>query len=86
MTSTFQAAGSLLAYRDAGSAQVSGGVTQQYAGQVSHRVPQVTSTLQEHRDQQRWSTVTTTLRREFVIEGFVDTSRGRIRNRVAADG
>lgn len=77
----FQAAGSLLAYRDAGSAQVSGGVTSNtLAGQPP--IPQVTSTLQ-NTGTNTVGTVTTTLRREFVIEGFVDTSRGRIRNRVA---
>jgi len=77
----FNAAASLLVYRDAGSAQVTGGITRNtLQGQAP--TPQVTNTLVDSGSKVEGG-VTTTLQRQFVIEGFVDTSRGRIRNRVA---
>jgi hypothetical protein len=68
-------------YRDAGRAQVTGGITQNtLQGQAP--VPQVANTLVDSSSKVEGDVVTT-LQRQFVIEGFVDTSRGRIRNRVA---
>jgi hypothetical protein len=77
----FQAAATLLVYRNAGTAIVSGAVTRNtLVGQVAQ--PTVTSTLQNDGDATR-GRVTTTLHRTFTIAGFIDTARGRIHNRVA---
>ena len=77
----FQAAATLLVYRDAGTPIISGEVTRNtLVGQAAQ--PTVTSTLQNDGDATR-GRVTTTLHRTFTIAGFIDTARGRIHNRVA---
>lgn len=77
---TFNAAATLLVYRDPHSTQVSGAVTRNtLAGQAA--VPTVVDTLRND-GENTGGHVSTTLRRQFVIEGYIDTARGRIRNRV----
>jgi hypothetical protein len=77
----FEAAATLLVYRNAGTAIVSGAVTRNtLMGQAAE--PTVVSTLQNDGDATR-GRVTTTLHRTFTIEGFIVTSRGRVDNRVA---
>src|SRR5207342_2295118 len=49
------------------------------AGQAAQ--PTVTSTLQ-HDGNATWGRVTTTLHRSFIIRGYIQTSRGRVHNRV----
>lgn len=76
-----RAAASLLVYRDPDTAIVSGAITRNtLVGQPGE--PEVVSTLQNNGDITAGK-VTTTLAREFVIQGYIDTARGRIRNQVA---
>ncbi|WP_426661839.1 peptide-N4-asparagine amidase [Rhodanobacter aciditrophus] len=73
----FSAAATLLVYQDHHARQVTGQVTRNtLAGQPP--VPAVASTL----DGSGNGDITTTLSRHFVIEGYVDTSHGRVRNSV----
>jgi hypothetical protein len=78
---SFEASATLLVYRNAGTAIVSGAVTRNtLVGQAAQ--PTVESTLQNNGDATR-GRVTTTLHRTFTIAGFIDTAQGRIHNRVA---
>lgn len=73
----FSTAATLLLYQDGRSRQVTGGVTRNtLAGQAP--VPAISSTL----DGSGNGDITTTLSRHFTIEGYVDTSHGRVRNTV----
>ena len=78
----FEAAATLLVFRDPHSTTVSGAITRNtLAGTVA--LPTVTETLGAGDGLFfREARVVTTLRRSFVIEGYVDTARGRLRNRV----
>jgi len=70
----------LLVYRDPHSTTVSGAVTRNtLAGQAA--LPTRTDTLVSSGDTLT-GTVATSLRRDFVIDGYIDTARGRIRSRV----
>lgn len=76
------AAASLLVYRDAHSTRVTGAITRNtLVGQSS--VPSLADTLQEDATHHITGSLITTLRRQFVIDGYIDTARGRISNRVA---
>lgn len=77
---TFNASAALLIHRDPHSTRVTGAATQNtLAGQPA--VPVVVDTL-SNQGENTGGHVSTTLRRHFVIEGYIDTARGRIRNRV----
>jgi hypothetical protein len=77
---SFRATAALLVYRDPHSKQVSGAITRNtLAGQAA--VPTVDDTLQNNGDN-TGGRVLTTLWRHFVIDGYVDTARGRISSRV----
>jgi hypothetical protein len=79
--SDFSVSGALLVYRDAGSAQTTGLVTRNtLTGQTP--TPSVTSTLARDASGAVSGSVVTVLNRNYVIEGYVDTSRGRIRSKV----
>lgn len=76
----FRATATLFVYRDPHSRQVSGAITRNtLAGQAA--VPTVQDTLQNS-GQNTGGRVLTTLRRHFVIDGYIDTARGRISSRV----
>jgi hypothetical protein len=71
-------AASLLVYRDPHSTTVSGAVTRNtLAGQPS--LPTRTDTLVSSGDTLTGN-VLTSLRRDFIIDGYIDTARGRIHN------
>jgi hypothetical protein len=73
----FSTAATLLVYQDSRSKQVSGAVTRNtLAGQSP--TPTIGSTL----DSTGNGGVTTRLSRHFVIQGYVDTAHGRVRNAV----
>ena len=75
-----QATASLLVYRDPRSASVSGAITRNtLAGQSS--LPVVTEALSETGGHVT-GTVRTHQDRHFVLEGYADTARGRVRHRV----
>ena len=77
---SLEVAANLLVYRDPHSTTVSGAVTRNtLAGQPP--LPTRTNTLVSAGDTLTGSVVTS-LRRDFVIDGYIDTARGRIRNRV----
>ncbi|MEW9625094.1 peptide-N4-asparagine amidase [Rhodanobacter geophilus] len=73
----FSTAATLLVYQDSHSSQVTGGVTRNtLAGQAP--TPTIASTL----DSTGNGGITTHLKRHFTIEGYVDTSHGRVKNTV----
>ncbi|WP_407351286.1 peptide-N4-asparagine amidase [Luteimonas sp. R10] len=77
----FHLSGTLLIYRDPGASQVVGLVTRNtLAGQV--HAPDVTSTLERNGSGEVSGQVTTTSHRNYVIEGYADTSRGRVHSTV----
>ena len=77
---SLEVAANLLVFRDPHSTTVSGAVTRNtLAGQKA--LPTVTNTLVSSGDTLTGSVVTS-LRRDFVIDGYIDTARGRIHNRV----
>jgi hypothetical protein len=78
----FEAAAALLVYRDTRSATVSGAVTRNtLAGTTPLPTVTETFTAGDGFDYSQ-AQIRTYLRRAFVIEGYIDTARGRIRNRV----
>ncbi|MDR0183881.1 peptide-N4-asparagine amidase [Lysobacter arvi] len=73
--------GALLIYRDPDTAQVTGQVTRNtLAGRPP--APTVTSTLSRNAAGEVSGEVRTTSVRSYAIEGYIDTSRGRIRSTV----
>ena len=79
-TTDIAVAASLLVYRDPHSTTVSGAVTRNtLAGQPA--LPTRTDTLVSSGDTLTGKVVTS-LRRDFIIDGYIDTARGRIHNRV----
>ncbi|MEZ0469794.1 peptide-N4-asparagine amidase [Luteimonas salinilitoris] len=77
----FHLSGTLLVYRDAGTAQIVGQVTRNtLSGQPP--APTVTSTLARNATGEVSGEVRTTSSRSYAIEGYIDTSRGRIRSTV----
>lgn len=75
--SYFSATASLLVYQDARAKQVSGAVVRNtLAGQPP--TPTIGSTLAQDGSGNVSGDVTTNLSRRFVIEGYVNTSRGRV--------
>jgi hypothetical protein len=79
-TTDIAVAASLLVYRDRHSTTVSGAVTRNtLAGQPA--LPTRTDTLVSSGDTLTGKVVTS-LRRDFIIDGYIDTARGRIHNRV----
>ena len=73
----FSTAATLLVYQDSRSKQVTGGVTRNtLTGQAP--TPTIGSTL----DSTGNGGITTNLRRHFTIEGYVNTSHGRVKNTV----
>lgn len=75
------AAANLLLYQDHRAKQVTGMITRNdLAGQPA--TPRQTSTVARDRQGNLGGSVRTALRRHFVIDGYVDGSRGRIRHRV----
>ncbi|RPE79908.1 peptide-N4-asparagine amidase [Vulcaniibacterium tengchongense] len=77
----FQLAGTLLVYRDRGRAQVTGRVTRNTLA-PRPPAPRVTSTLARDPAGVVSGGVHTRAARSYAIEGYVDTSRGRIRSTV----
>jgi hypothetical protein len=77
------AAASLLVFRDPNSTRVTGMVTRNtLAGQPA--LPTLDDTLQQDSATGRITgNLVTALRRQFVIDGYIDTARGRISSRVA---
>lgn len=79
-SASLEVAAHLLVYRDPHSTTVSGAVTRNtLAGQSS--LPTVTNTLVSSGDTLTGG-IATSLRRDFIIDGYIDTARGRIHNRV----
>ena len=77
----FSATAALLVYRDANAKQVTGKVTRNtLAGQAA--TPAIGSTLATDGSGNVSGDITTRLDRRFVIEGYADTSRGRITSTV----
>lgn len=75
------AAANLLIYQDRRAKQVTGMITRNdLASQPA--TPRLTSTLARGRQGNVGGSVTTALSRHFVIDGYVDGSKGRIRHRV----
>ncbi|RUL75439.1 peptide-N(4)-(N-acetyl-beta-glucosaminyl)asparagine amidase [Dyella choica] len=75
--SYFSATASLLVYQDQGAKQVSGALLRNtLVGQSP--TPTIGSTLQQDSSGNVNGAVTTNLSRHFVIEGYVDTSHGRV--------
>ena len=75
--SYFSAAAALLVYQDAHAKQVTGGVVSNtLAGQPS--TPTIGSTLTQDASGNVTGAVTTNLSRHFVIEGYANTSHGRV--------
>lgn len=78
----FSATAALLVYRDAHAKQVTGKVTRNtLAGQAA--TPAIGSTLATDGSGNVSGDITTRLDRRFVIEGYADTSRGRITTTVS---
>ncbi|WP_266157260.1 peptide-N4-asparagine amidase [Dyella silvatica] len=78
----FSTTATLLVYRDARAKQVSGQVTNNtLAGQQPE--PTIASTLVTGSNGDVNGDITTGLKRQFVIEGYADTSHGRVRTKVA---
>jgi len=77
----FAATATLLIYRDPQATQVTGRLVRNtLAGQAP--VPTIGSTLATDADGNLSGDITTRLSRQFVIEGYADTSRGRVRSTV----
>ena len=77
----FAATSTLLIYRDPQATQVTGRLVRNtLAGQAP--VPTIGSTLATDADGNLSGDITTRLSRQFVIEGYADTSRGRVRSTV----
>jgi hypothetical protein len=77
----FSATAALLVYRDPHAAQVTGRIVRNtLAGQPP--TPTVASTLATDADGNLGGDVTTRLSRRFTIEGYADTSRGRVHSTV----
>jgi hypothetical protein len=77
----FSAAASLLVYLDPHAKQVTGKLTRNtLAGQLP--VPAIGDTLKTDADGHVSGDITTTLSRHFVIEGYADTSHGRVKTTV----
>lgn len=75
----FDLTGTLLVYRDASTPQVAGVVTANtLAGQSL--APTVAEALERPAPDRVAGSVTTAFERSYVIDGYVDTSRGRVRN------
>ena len=73
----FSATAALLVYRDAHMKQVTGGITRNtLAGQAP--TPVIGSTLSTDGNGNVTGDVTTKLTRQFVIEGYANTSKGRV--------
>jgi len=81
MTSTgasvdFNVAGTLLVYRDAGTAQVTGQLTRNTLPSLF--TPVVTDSLQRNAAGEVMGIVQTSSTHQYELEGYIDTSRGRI--------
>lgn len=77
----FSATASLLVYRDPQVQQVSGQIVRNtLAGQLP--TPAISDSLQTDGSGNVSGAITTSLSRHFVIEGYADTSRGRVRTTV----
>jgi len=79
----FSATASLLVYLDAGASQVSGRIERNTL-QGQPPTPAIGSTLATDASGNVSGDITTKLSRHFVIEGYADTSRGRVQHRVEA--
>lgn len=78
----FSATAALLIYRDPHARQVTGRIVRNtLAGQPP--TPTIGSTLATDADGNLSGDITTQLSRQFTIEGYADTSRGRVRSTVA---
>jgi Peptide N-acetyl-beta-D-glucosaminyl asparaginase amidase A len=75
--SYFSATAALLVYEDHGSKQVSGQITRNTLASQPP-TPTISSTLSEDASGDVTGGVTTALSRHFVIEGYVNTSHGRV--------
>lgn len=80
-TIDFDVAGTLLVYRDAGTAQVTGQVTRNTLPSLF--TPIVTSTLQRNASGEVTGIVQTTSTHQYEVDGYIDTSRGRIRSYIS---
>ena len=78
----FSTTATLLAFQDQGSTQVTGGVTQNTIGTPS---PNVVENLSTASDGSITGSVTVTSSRTFSVEGFVNTSHGRVESAVQQD-
>ncbi|HEX7815798.1 peptide-N4-asparagine amidase [Dyella sp.] len=77
----FSATAALLVYQDAHSKQVTGKVTRNtLIGQAV--TPTVTDSLQNDGNGNISGPINTTISRQFVIEGYTNTSKGRVQNTV----
>jgi hypothetical protein len=82
--SYFAATATLLVYRDAHAKQVTGKITRNTLdGQAA--TPTIASTLATASNGDLGGSITTKLDRHFVIEGYANTSHGRITNTVTQD-
>ena len=77
----FAVSGTLLVYRDPGSTQITGQVTRNTLA-AQPPAPQVVSTLSRDAAGVVSGEVRTTSVRRYAIDGYIDTSRGRIRSTV----
>lgn len=78
----FDLTGTLLVYRDAGTPQITGAVTGNTLAGASLDPIVDTSLARDAATGRVGGTVTTTFAHSHVIEGYVETSRGRIQHRV----
>ena len=77
----FSATAALLLYRDRHARQITGGLTRNtLVGQAP--TPTISSTLATDSAGNVGGAVTTQLQRQFVIEGYIDTSHGRVHTKV----
>lgn len=77
----FSATASLLVYRDPQAQQVSGGIVRNTLVDQPP-TPAISDTLQQDGSGNVTGNITTRLSRHFVIEGYADTSRGRVTSTV----
>lgn len=75
-TVDFNVAGTLLVYRDAGTAQVTGQLTRNTLPSLF--APVVTDSLQRNAASEVMGIVQTSSTHQYELEGYIDTSRGRI--------
>jgi len=78
----FSATATLLVYQDPSSAQITGAVTKNTIGSPN---PKVVENVTTASDGAITGSVSTKSSRQFVVEGYADTSHGRVDSSVAAD-